>query len=158
MRVFQRCKPHSRVWGRHSPTRFPQGQNRRYADFGTVVESCSEKLPLSLCAAAFNTYKTEEGQKDGKSGGFFPLPLLQFAEGVLAGFRKYSDCGGVFCPLFAALHDRNGEMPNASLDFFITTTVAPCRSSKYLRCSFRYYYGTQARFWQTSPSLPTTAG
>ena len=25
----------------------PQGQNRRYADFGTVVESCSKKLPLS---------------------------------------------------------------------------------------------------------------
>jgi len=56
----------------------PQGQNRRYADFGTVVESCSEKLPLSLCAAALNTYKTEAGQKDGKSGGFFLLPFLQF--------------------------------------------------------------------------------
>ena len=28
----------------------PKGQNRRYADFGTVVESCSEKLPLSSAA------------------------------------------------------------------------------------------------------------
>ena len=28
----------------------PQGQNRRYADFGTVVESCSKKLPLSSTA------------------------------------------------------------------------------------------------------------
>ena len=37
----------SRVWGRHSPTRFPQGQNERKANFGTAVESCSKKLPLS---------------------------------------------------------------------------------------------------------------
>ena len=35
----------SRVWGRHSPTRFPQGQNERKANFGTSVESCSKKLP-----------------------------------------------------------------------------------------------------------------
>ena len=28
----------------------PKGQNRRYADFGTVVESCSKKLPLSSTA------------------------------------------------------------------------------------------------------------
>ena len=39
----------SRVWGRHSPTRFPQEQNERKANFGTAVESCSKKtakLPL----------------------------------------------------------------------------------------------------------------
>ena len=35
----------SRVWGRHSPTRFPQEQNERKANFGTAVESCSKKLP-----------------------------------------------------------------------------------------------------------------
>jgi len=29
----------------------PQGQNRRYADFGTVVESCSTKLPTSSAVA-----------------------------------------------------------------------------------------------------------
>ena len=40
----------SRVWGRHSPTRFPQGQNERKANFGTTVESCSKKLPLSSTA------------------------------------------------------------------------------------------------------------
>jgi len=27
-----------------------EGQNRRIADFGTVVESCSKKLPLSSTA------------------------------------------------------------------------------------------------------------
>jgi len=36
----------SRVWGRHSPTRFPQGQNERKANFGTAVESCSKKVTL----------------------------------------------------------------------------------------------------------------
>ena len=38
----------SRVWGRHSPTRFPQGQNERKANFGTTVESCSKKSTLRL--------------------------------------------------------------------------------------------------------------
>jgi len=38
----------SRVWGRHSPTRFPQGQNERKANFGTAVESCSKKSTLRL--------------------------------------------------------------------------------------------------------------
>ena len=37
----------SRVWGRHSPTRFPQGQNERKANFGTAVESCSPWLQTS---------------------------------------------------------------------------------------------------------------
>ena len=46
----------SRVWGRHSPTRFPQGQNERKANFGTAVESCSKKLPdcRSLATATFS--------------------------------------------------------------------------------------------------------
>jgi len=46
----------SRVWGRHSPTRFPQGQNERKANFGTSVESCSKKLPdcRSLPTATFS--------------------------------------------------------------------------------------------------------
>ena len=49
----------------------PQGQNRRYADFGTVVESCSEKLPLSSAT------------------------LVCGYTGLL---HQYSDYSGVFCP------------------------------------------------------------
>jgi len=41
----------SRVWGRHSPTRFPQGQNEQKANFGTAVESCSKKVMLSAASA-----------------------------------------------------------------------------------------------------------
>ena len=44
------------------------------------------------------------------------------------------------------------------LIFFITTTVAPYLSSKWLRYSFHHYYGTQDRFGQISPSLSTTTG
>lgn len=51
----------------------------------------------------------------------------------LGWFHQYSDCGGVFCPLFAALHDRSGEMPNAPLGFFITTTVRKPVSGKLPR-------------------------
>ena len=39
----------SRVWGRHSPTRFPQGQNERKANFGTAVESCSKTAADCPC-------------------------------------------------------------------------------------------------------------
>ncbi|MFR6695426.1 MAG: hypothetical protein ACLUS6_16325 [Dysosmobacter sp.] len=76
----------SRVWGRHSPTRFPQGQNERKANFGTAVESCSEKLPLSSAADFAAIYK-------GRCGCF----------------RQYSDCGGVSCPPLFPSTDRNGK-------------------------------------------------
>ena len=51
----------SRVWGRHSPTRFPQGQNERKANFGTTVESCSKKLPdcRSLPTATFSENRNQ---------------------------------------------------------------------------------------------------
>ena len=58
----------------------PKGQNRRYADFGTVVESCSKKLPLSSAALVC---------------GFTGL------------LHQYSDCGGVFCPLFPSTEKKN---------------------------------------------------
>ena len=79
----------SRVWGRHSPTRFPQGQNERKANFGTAVESCSKKLPLSSTADFAAIYK-------GRCGCF----------------RQYSDCGGVSCPLWFCFLLRT-EMENA---------------------------------------------
>ena len=116
----------SRVWGRHSPTRFPQGQNERKANFGTSVESCSEKLPLSSAADFAAIYK-------GRCGCF----------------RQYSDCSGSFCPLwFCFLLRTETENAKRIFTFFITTTVAPCRSAK----SGAIFLG------QTSPSPPTTTG
>ena len=104
----------SRVWGRHSPTRFPQGQNERKANFGTAVESCSEKLPLSSAADFAAIYK-------GRCGCF----------------RQYSDYGGMSCPPLFPSTDRNGK----------------CQTLIWI---FHHYYGRQAHFGQTSPSLTTT--
>ena len=82
----------SRVWGRHSPTRFPQEQNERKANFGTAVESCSKKLPLSSAA------------------------LVCGYTGLL---HQYSDCGGVFCPLFTTTTVKRGRFGKRSGNFFV---------------------------------------
>lgn len=70
----------------------PKGQNRRYADFGTVVESCSKKLPLSSAA------------------------LVCGYTGLL---HQYSDCGGVFCPLFTTTTVKRGRFGKRSGNFFV---------------------------------------
>ena len=94
----------SRVWGRHSPTRFPQGQNEQNANFGTSVESCSKKLPLSSAA------------------------LVCGYTGLL---HQYSDCGGVFCPLFTTTTVKKVRFGKCSGNFFdfpvlLPTTIRRC--------------------------------
>ena len=91
----------SRVWGRHSPTRFPQGQNERKANFGTAVESCSKKLPLSSTA-----------------------DFAAIRRGRLSWFPSIKRVRRRVLPAFAPLYGRKRKMPNAPLDFFITTTAA----------------------------------
>ena len=86
----------------------------RKAKFGTVVESCSGKLPLSSAANFAAIYK-------GRCGCF----------------RQYSDYGGVSCPPLFPSTDRNGK----------------CQTLIWI---FHHYYGRQAHFGQTSPSLTTT--
>ena len=98
----------SRVWGRHSPTRFPQGQNERKANFGTAVESCSKKLPLSSAA------------------------LVCGYTGLL---HQYSDCGGVFCPLFTTTTVKRVRFGKHSGKFFyfpclLPTTIRRCSLPK----------------------------
>lgn len=63
-----------------------------YADFGTVVESCSKKLPLSSAA------------------------LVCGYTGLL---HQYSDCGGVFCPLFTTTTVKRGRFGKRSGNFFV---------------------------------------
>jgi len=69
----------SRVWGRHSPTRFPQGQNERKANFGTTVESCSKKLPdcRSLATATFSENRNQLFYKRLPDCPHLLLPLFQ---------------------------------------------------------------------------------
>ncbi|MFR5401519.1 MAG: hypothetical protein ACLTH3_16655, partial [Lachnospira sp.] len=80
----------------HSPTRFPQGQNERKANFGTAVESCSKKLPLSSAA------------------------LVCGYTGLL---HQYSDCGGVFCPLFTTTTVKRGRFGKRSGNFLFSLSA-----------------------------------
>ena len=57
--------------------------------------------------------------------------------GGLAGFRQYSDYSGVSCPPLFPSTDINGK----------------CQTLIWI---FHHYYGRQAHFGQTSPSLTTT--
>ena len=57
--------------------------------------------------------------------------------GGLAGFRQYSDYIGVSCPPLFPSTDINGK----------------CQTLIWI---FHHYYGRQAHFGQTSPSLTTT--
>ncbi|MFQ9057023.1 MAG: hypothetical protein ACLR5P_00025, partial [[Eubacterium] siraeum] len=91
----------------------------------------------------------------------FPLRLTLRQSAGAAWLVSVNIAIAVACPArcgFAFFYGRKWKMPNAPLDFFITTTVAPYLSSKWLRYSFHHYYGTQDRFGQISPSLSTTTG
>ena len=93
LRIFKRRKPHEQGLGKVLPNKiYQRGQNRRYADFGTVVESCSKKLPLSSAA------------------------LVCGYTGLL---HKYSDCGGVFYPLFTTTTVKRVRFGKHSGKFFI---------------------------------------
>ena len=78
----------SRVWGRHSPTRFPQEQNERKANFGTAVESCSVTAADCPCRVFSYIERTRRG--------------LRPAVGGLFSFRQYDAGTGLCCPLAAA--------------------------------------------------------
>ena len=63
----------SRVWGRHSPTRFPKEQNERKANFGTAVESCSKKVAAFPVWAFADTLDGEGGASANFAAVFLPL-------------------------------------------------------------------------------------
>ena len=81
-----------------------RGKNKRRANFGTSVESCSKKLPLSSAA------------------------LVCGYTGLL---HQYSDCGGVFCPLFTTTTVKRVRFGKCSGNFFdfpvlLPTTIRRC--------------------------------
>ena len=88
---------------------YQRGQNRRYADFGTVVESCSKKLPLSSAALVC-------GYTGSKK---LPLSSAALVCGYTGLLHQYSDCGGVFCPLFTTTTVKRGRFGKRSENFFI---------------------------------------
>ena len=66
----------------------PKGQNRRYADFGTVVESCSVTAADCPCLVFPYIERTGRGLRPAVDGLF--------------SFRQYDAGTGLCCPLAAA--------------------------------------------------------
>ena len=96
--IFQAALAAIAGFGEGTPQQdLPKGQNRRYADFGTVVESCSKKLPLSSAA------------------------LVCGYTGLL---HQYSDCGGVFCPLFTTTTVKRVRFGKCSGNFLISPSCS----------------------------------
>ena len=89
----------SRVWGRHSPTRFPQGQNERKANFGTAVESCSKKLPdcRSLPIATFSENRNQLFYKRRRAG-ILPLTPYKPQKSRMDGLSGKNFSGGSVFP------------------------------------------------------------
>jgi hypothetical protein len=79
----------SRVWGRHSPTRFPQGQNERKANFGTAVESCSKTAADCPCLVFAYIERTGRGFRPAVDG-LFPFSLkIHFKGRQLPAERRF---------------------------------------------------------------------
>ena len=82
--------------GKALPNKIPMGRNERTANYGTSVESCSKKLPLSSAA------------------------LVCGYTGLL---HQYSDCGGVFSPLFTTTTVKRGRFGKRSGNFLFSLSA-----------------------------------
>lgn len=91
-KFFQRRKPQKAGLGWQPQQVSDRGTNERKAKFGTLVDTCSKKLPLSSAA------------------------LVCGYTGLL---HQYSDCGGVFCPLFTTTTVKRGRFGKRSGNFFV---------------------------------------
>ena len=75
----------------------PKGQNRRYADFGTVVESCSVTAADCPCLVFPYIERTEQDLRPAV-GGLFSFPLkIHFKSRQLPAGWKFSQNFFCFC-------------------------------------------------------------
>ena len=82
----------------------PKGQNRRYADFGTVVESCSKKVTASSVWAFADTSGGRGVDSASYAAGFLPLLLTTHGKANLAKFP------GISFRVFVTEFDKNGRI------------------------------------------------
>ena len=113
-----------------------EGQNRRIADFGTVVETCS--VTAADCPCLVFSYIERAGQ------GFQP------AVGGLFSFRQYYSAEGLCCPLngdflkisFASVMRERGFWQPASRKFFLSLPTPPrfeiCQTEQAVFSGFTY--------------------
>lgn len=95
--------------------------------------------------------------RTGTHSDLFALTAIRKGDGM-AGFINIAIVAACSARCLSPSTKETEKCQTLLLIFFITTTVAPYLSSKWLRYSFHHYYGTQDRFGQISPSLSTTTG
>ena len=95
-----RRKPHSRVWGRHSPTSFPRGakpQNCGFWHRGRNLLCNCRGLPLS----GFSVHRTDRTGLAARCGGLFSFPLKDTFQrppatrwtGIFQNFFRFCNAG-----------------------------------------------------------------
>ena len=142
----------SRVWGRHSPTRFPQGQNERKANFGTAVESCSvtaADLPLS----GFSVHRTDRTGLAARCGrSFFLSPKILLKGCQLPagrGFFKISLCPLLRTKIKSAKHRDKKFPPHLLLQSELgKMAVNGARQQKKQQIFFKTYCFRWPRRWR----------
>ena len=97
--IFQAAQAAKRrAWG-GNPNKIPIGQNERLAKFGTVVESCSKKLPdcRSLPTATFSENRNQLFYKRLRAG-ILPLTPYNTAKSKNDGLSGKNFSGGSVFP------------------------------------------------------------
>ena len=165
----KRRKPHSRVWGRHSPTSFRKGQNERQANFGTAVETCSVTAADCPCLVFSYIERTEQGLRPAV-GGLFSFPLKIHFKG-----RQLPAGRGFFKISFASVMRESEFWQPAGQRIFLSLPTPPhfeiCQTKRLIfsllpttdknqKCqtpgkknfSFTYYYNLNRAKWpETEP-------
>ena len=96
---------HEQGLGKALPNKiYQRGQNRRYADFGTVVESCSKKVTASSVWAFADTSGGRGVDSASYAAGFLPLLLTTHGKANLAKFP------GISFRVFVTEFDKNGRI------------------------------------------------
>ena len=103
--IFQAAQAAKRrAWGGNPNKIYQRGQNRRYADFGTVVESCSKKVTASSVWAFADTSGGRGVDSASYAAGFLPLLLTTHGKANLAKFP------GISFRVFVTEFDKNGRI------------------------------------------------
>ncbi len=134
----------SRVWGRHSPTRFPQGQNERKANFGTAVESCSKKLPdcRSLPTATFSENRNQLFHKSCRIA--LTCYCHFFGKSITSFFHKRRQAGILPLTPYNTAKSKNDGLSGKN---FSGGSVFPDNKAFWKLCFARCLKKTAAFFW-----------
>ena len=145
---FQLFRPQGRKagFGEGTPQQVSrEGQNRRIADFGTVVETCSKTATDCPCPG-FSVHRTDKAGLAARCGrSFFLSPILLRKGALLPAGRGFSQNFFCFCNaekrilatggagnfLLALYYGQKSKMPNARAENFPLTYYYNLKGSKW---------------------------